>query len=90
MSTSEELKKAPPTEPTTTSVVSRLFQFLVRREACKMAAVAIQNHTAEDSLTPRAWSLAVFFESYMHDGADGTMADFGPKEPVELAAVKSK
>jgi hypothetical protein len=64
-----------------------LFEFWVRREACKMAAIAIQNHTDEDSIAPRLWSLAVFFESYMHEGCEGTMADFGPREPVELSAV---
>ena len=52
-----------------------------------MAAVAIQNHTDEDEIAPRVWSLTVFFEAYMWDGAAGTAADFGPKEPVELRSV---
>ncbi len=68
--------------------MKRLFYFWIRREACRMAALAIQNHTDKDQIVPRVWSLTVFFESYMHNGADGTMADFGPKEPVELKEVK--
>ena len=65
----------------------RLFGWWVRWQACKMTAVAMQNHSEEDSLTPRAWSLAVFFESYMREGSEGTREDFGPKEPVELKSV---
>lgn len=65
----------------------RLFGFWIRREACKMAAVAIQNHTDEDEIAPRVWSLAVFFENYMCEGAAATQADFGPKEPAQLKAI---
>jgi hypothetical protein len=64
-----------------------LFRFWVRREACKMAALAIQNHTDEDHICPRVWSLATFFESYMHYGSEGTQEEFGPKEPVGLKSV---
>lgn len=66
----------------------RLFGFWIRREACRMAAIAMQNHRAEDELCPRAWSLAVFFESYMAHGSEWTRDDFGPKEPVELKRVE--
>jgi hypothetical protein len=62
----------------------KLIAFLIRREACKMAAHAIANHRDEDSIVPRLWSLAVFFERYMWEGAEGTQEDFGPKPPVSL------
>lgn len=65
----------------------KLIAFLIRREACKMAARAIQNHHEQDSITPRLWSLTVFFESYMREGAEGTQNDFGPKPPVDLKEV---
>lgn len=52
-----------------------------------MAALAIQNHTHDDEIAPRVWSLAVFFESYMWEGSEGTRDSFGPKEPVNLKAV---
>lgn len=62
------------------------LHFWVRREACKLAALAFQNFACDDS-AQHLWSLAVFFETYMHEGAEGTAEDFGPKEPVELRAV---
>lgn len=65
----------------------RFSVFWIRREACKMAAIAIQNHTDESSITPRVWSLAVFFEKYMTEGAEGTQEDFGPKDAVELKSI---
>jgi hypothetical protein len=67
--------------------MKRLFAFWIRREACRMAARAIQNHTHEDEISPRVWSLAVFFEAYMWEGAEGTQADFGPLPAVELSVV---
>jgi hypothetical protein len=66
--------------------MKRLFAFWIRREACRMAALAIQNHT-EDEIVPRAWTLAVFFENYMREGAEGTQAEFGPLPAVELSVV---
>jgi len=68
-------------------ITYKIFGFWIRREACRMAATAMQNHRAEDELCPRAWSLTVFFESYMVYGSDWTMEGFGPKEPVDLKAV---
>lgn len=70
-------------------MIMRLFEFWVRREACRMTAIAMQNHSDEDSLCPRAWSFAVFFETYMHEGAEATRADFGPKDPVCLDEVRT-
>lgn len=69
-------------------LISRLIGFWIRREACRMTALAMQNHTADDPLCPRAWSIAVFFELYMRHGSEGTQDDFGPKEPAELKAVE--
>lgn len=67
----------------------RLFGWWIRWQSCKMTAVAMQNHTDEDCLCPRAWSLAVFFERYMTEGAEGTLKDFGPKDPVVLLTVEN-
>lgn len=64
-----------------------LFGFWIRREACKMAAIAMQGEFNDDAICPRLWSLTVFFENYMRDGASGTSEDFGPKEPVQLASA---
>lgn len=52
-----------------------------------MAALAIQNHTGENQILPQVWSLAVFFEAYMREGAEGTQAEFGPLPAVELSVV---
>jgi hypothetical protein len=69
--------------------VKRLFRFLVRWQACKMAALLMsgRNERSDEGVAPMIWSATVFFEVYMHEGADGTMADFGPKEPAELKSV---
>jgi hypothetical protein len=69
-----------------TGPVERVFAFWVRWQACKMAALAIQNQDKTDCI-PLLWSMTVFFESYMWVGSEGTHADFGPKEPVELKEV---
>lgn len=65
-------------------MIYRLFGWLIRREACKLAAIAVQGSGLESEVCPRLWSLTVFFESYMMKGADGTNEDFGPHDPVEL------
>lgn len=65
----------------------RLFGFWVRREACRLAATARQRQEEEVFLTPRLWAMTVFFEKYLIEGAEGTMEDFGPKEPVKLKAA---
>lgn len=65
----------------------RIFGWWIRMQACRMTAIAMQNHSAEDDITPRAWSFTVFFESYIMHGAEWTSEDFGPKEPVELKPV---
>jgi hypothetical protein len=37
---------------------------------------------------PQLWSYAVFFESYIGEGAVGTRSDFGPKRPAKLKIVR--
>lgn len=70
-------------------MIYRLFGWWVRWQACKMAATAIAgwNNGPDEGLTPRVWSLTVFFEMYILDGAAETKEEFGPKEPAELKAV---
>lgn len=72
-------------------MIYRIFGWWVRWQACKLAAqtVAGWNNGPDEGSTPRLWSVTVFFEYYMLGGADKTQADFGPKEPVELASVSS-
>lgn len=69
----------------------RLFGWWYRWQACKMAAqtVAAWCEVPDEGLTPKLWSVTVFFEQYMRLGADGTLDDFGPKEPVKLNAVSA-
>jgi hypothetical protein len=64
----------------------RLFGWWYRWQACKLAAHVMSNrhHPDDRALAPICWSLAVFFELYLIDGADGTSEEFGPKEPVQL------
>jgi len=70
----------------------RLFGWWVRWQACQMAArtVAGWNNGPDEGITPRLWSVTVFFENYICEGAAGTAEDFGPKEPVELSSVEAK
>ena len=42
----------------------------------------------KDAICPMLWSCSVFFEKYMLDGADETVEEFGPKEPVAFQVVK--
>lgn len=70
-------------------VIYRLFGFWVRREACRLAALAYRTVDADDGYAPRIWSLAMFFEMYMLEGSSGTLADFGPKEPATIEAVEA-
>lgn len=61
--------------------------YLVRREACRLAAQVMAGRP-EDKPAPLLWSLTVFFESYMCKGSEGTAKDFGPRDPVELKAIR--
>ena len=66
-----------------------LFGWWIRWQACKLAAVVVQGWAERpgEGIAPSIWSAAVFFESYMLDGAAGTREEFGPKAPVELKPV---
>lgn len=72
--------------------MSRLFRWWCRWQACKLAAVVVAgwNNGPDEGITPRLWSVTVFFEEYMHGGAEGTREDFGPSEPVELQVVAKR
>lgn len=65
-----------------------MFGFWIRREACRLAAQAMNGQCNEGDVGRRLWALAIFFEQYMRGGAEGTLADFGYKEPVKLGAVE--
>jgi hypothetical protein len=54
-----------------------------RIKACELAATVLAGRP-DERLVPTAWSLAVFFESYIEHGSRWTMKDFGPKKPVKL------
>lgn len=60
----------------------------VRTKACELAAVVLSTRKEAESLAPLAWSLAVFFETYITEGSGGTKRDFGPKKPAKLKAIK--
>ena len=58
-----------------------------RIKACELAAIVMAGRPG-DNPAPLVWSLAVFFESYIAEGANGTQRDFGPKKPVKLRVVR--
>lgn len=66
-----------------------LFGWWYRWQACKLAALAVNgwNNGPDAGLTPRLWSVTVFFKSYMIGGSARTREDFGPSAPVELTVV---
>ena len=70
----------------------RLFGWWVRWQACKMSARAVAgwNNGPDEGLTPRLWSVTVFFEKYICDGSAGTAEEFGPNEPIELSSVEAR
>lgn len=70
-------------------MLKNIFHMYVRYKACGLAAQAISGWNTDDGICPRMWSLTVFFEQYIHEGAIGTMEDFGPKEPVDLRDVNN-
>lgn len=65
----------------------KIFGHYIRSKACMYAAIAMAGRAPDETAAPMVWSLAVFFERYMHSGAEGTRAEFGPKEPIELKSV---
>lgn len=67
-------------------MIYKLFGWWFRWQACKMSALAMSGWD-QDSTCPKLWSMTVFFETYMTEGAVGTQQDFGPKDAVELAPI---
>ena len=65
----------------------RIFGWWYRWQACKLAAQAIGCRQENEAPAPLIWSLATFFECYLLGGSEGTIEDFGPKEPVVLKTV---
>lgn len=65
----------------------RICGWWYRWQACKLAAVAMAARPLGEPITPLLWSMTVFFEQYMIEGADATFDNFGPKTPVDLKAV---
>lgn len=51
-----------------------------------MAAIVVSgwNNGPDEGITPRLWSVTVFFEMYMAGGSAATSEEFGPREPVTL------
>lgn len=71
----------------------RLFGWWYRWQACKMAAQVMQSQgmgTETEGCAPRVFSLTVYFEQYMLEGANGTVDDFGPKERAVLKFVEKQ
>jgi hypothetical protein len=48
-----------------------------------------RNHQSDDAMTPLLWSTTVFFDRYLLLGADGTIDDFGPREPIQLRSIEN-
>lgn len=72
------------------SLTYRLFGYFIRRDACRLAAQAVAKmDTNSVGISPGIWSLTVFFERYLTGGSSGTAEDFGPKDPIDLAEVRS-
>lgn len=67
---------------------SRKEAMRVRDKACRYAAMVLSTRKEAEALTPLAFSLAVFFEMYIADGAAATRKDFGPKKPAKLKVAK--
>lgn len=62
----------------------------VRTEACHMAAgiLASEGGWDGDSSKARLWSLCVFFESFIAQGAKSTLKDFGPRKPKKAPVIQ--
>jgi hypothetical protein len=56
----------------------------IRIKACELAALVLSTRKDGESLMSVGWSLAVFFETYIWAGAEGTRKNFGVKPPVKL------
>lgn len=62
----------------------------IRIKACELAAEVLAGRAGDGATpAPLVWSLAVFFESYIYNGAEGTRKAFGPKKPRRLKVVRN-
>lgn len=59
----------------------------IREVACQCASQAICCRQEGEAPVPLLWSMAVFFETYIHEGSSGTREEFGPNDPIELKFV---
>lgn len=59
-----------------------------RIKACELAAQVMRHRDSPEPLAPQLWSLCVFFECYINDGANATAKPFGPKKPKKLKIVR--
>lgn len=69
---------------------SRAEAIRIRTEACRCVATVLQKHDLNQPVTPLAWSLAVFFETYIAEGAQSSLKEFGPKPATRLKIVKTR
>jgi|HubBroStandDraft_5_1064220.scaffolds.fasta_scaffold266890_3 hypothetical protein len=67
---------------------SRAEAIGIRTEACRCTAQALAGRSEIEGLPSIAWCLAVFFESYIAQGATATHKDFGPKAPTKLRLAR--
>lgn len=70
------------------SLCYRIVGRRVRTKACELAATVLSTRKETEALAPLAFSLTVFFESYIWSGSSATAKDFGPKGPVKLREVR--
>lgn len=80
-----QMRKPPPKRITMSSGT-----YQIRLQALELATAAVTQYNFEEGegFMPTLWSLAVFYESFLLEGAAGTREPFGPKPPVKLERVK--
>ncbi len=72
-------------------MLSRSRRYNIRRDALTMAAEAFKSGAVNhENAASDLWSLAVFFETYLCEGAKGAQRDFGPRGPVKLRLVAKR
>lgn len=67
---------------------SRAEAIRIRTEACRCTATVLAGRSETETLAPLAFSLAVFFEVYIGQGATHAHKDFGPKAPTRLRLAR--
>lgn len=63
--------------------------YQIRLQALEMATRAMEIYNFEEGkgFMPTLYSLAVFYETYLLEGSEGTRKEFGPKSPIKLKKV---